>query len=358
MLHMNIRVSTLVLSLGLASLSFASFAQAPQTLPLWPHGTPEPATTTQPETDITKPTDNLISGHRTARLTNVTEPTITVYPPHQRNMGAAVLVFPGGGYHILAWDGEGLDPCHWLNSLGITCVLVKYRVPQPDGEQGHYPADAADLEDAQQAMRLTRAHASEWHIDPAHIGVMGFSAGGNLAVLMCTHPDDRHVESTPAASEVDTHIDARADFAIIVYPAYLAVPPEQTALDPTYAPNRFTPPTFLIQAENDSYGKNAIVYYRALMDAHVPAELHYYATGGHGFGMHPPGMPEEHWPHLAADWLRSINILPMHSPHRPSSGPPTGVASPCPIPQPPSSGQPNKPPNAPTNSPTEDPNCW
>jgi acetyl esterase/lipase len=358
MVHMNFRVSTLVLSIGLAFSFRGAVAQTPQVVKLWPTATPEPAQTTEPETDTTKPTDALLSGHRTARLTNVTVPTLTVYPPHERNMGAAVLVFPGGGYQILAWDGEGIDACHWVNSLGLTCILVKYRVPQPTGEQGHYPADFADLEDAQQAMRLTRAHASEWHIDPAHIGVMGFSAGANLAVLMCTHPDDHHVESTPAASEVDPHIDARADFAIIVYPAYLAVPPDQTALNPTYTPNKFTPPTFLIQAENDSYGKNAIVYYRALMDAHVPAELHYYATGGHGFGMHPAGMPEEHWPHLAADWLRSINILPEHMPHRPSSGPSNGVNNPCPIPQPTSTDRPTNASSNTSNSSTTDPNCW
>ncbi len=298
------------------ALTPAAHAQtSPLTLPLWPTGTPEPPQTTAPETDTTKPTDSFISGRRVVRLTNVTVPTLTVYPPHGQNNGAAVLVFPGGGYRILVTDGEGTDACHWLNSIGITCILVKYRVPQPDGEAGHYPADPADLEDAQQAMRLTRAHAADWHIDPTHIGVMGFSAGANLAVLLCTHPKDDHVASTPAASEVNPTISARADFALIVYPAYLAVPPAETELFPAYAPNEFTPTTFLIQAENDhGYGHNALVYYRALMDAHIPAELHYYATGGHGFGMHPPNAPEENWPKLAEKWLRTINVLPSQRP--------------------------------------------
>jgi len=348
-----------------------------RTRPLWPHGTPEPPRTTDPETDTTKPTDTFISGHRVVRLTNVTIPTLTVYPPHGQNTGAAVLVFPGGGYVRLVTDGEGTDACHWLNSVGITCILVKYRVPQPPGDSGHYPADPDDLEDAQQAMRLTRAHAAEWNIDPTHIGVMGFSAGANLAVLLCTHPNDDHVASTPAAVDANTHISATADFAIIVYPAYLAIPPDNQQLNPVYAPNQFTPATFLIQAENDrSYGRNALVYYGALLDAHIPADLHYYATGGHGFGMHPPNAPEENWPRLATAWLRSINILPPrdddhHNNHRDdrgtndSGGPP----SPCPTPQPPGPGHtatgstPTNPPttnsNPATSSNTQpNPNCW
>lgn len=357
---MRLRSLALAATFAFVSPALICQAQAPQTtLPLWPHATPEPAQTTEPETDITKPTDHLLSGRRTARLTNITVPTLSVYPPHDHNNGSAALVFPGGGYQILAWDGEGLDPCHWLNSLGMTCLLVKYRVPQPHGEAGHYPADPSDLEDAQQAMRIARAHAAEWHIDPAHIGVMGFSAGGNLAVLLSTHPDDHHVESTPAAPDVDPRIDARADFAIIVYPAYLVAPPAETELFPAYTPNQFTPPTFLIQAENDhTYGKNALVYFRALMDANIPAELHYFAGGGHGFGMNPVGAPEEHWPRLAANWLRTLNMIPPQ-PHPHPEGPATGGgAMPCPLPEPTPA---NRPTNASSNTSTTtttDPNCW
>jgi acetyl esterase/lipase len=316
MFRMNIRVSAAALVLAFAAT--ASHAQR-TVLPLWPHATPEPAQTTEPEADVTKPTDAFISGHRTSRLANVTVPTLTIYSPPAsvKNTGAAALVFPGGGYVRLAWDGEGVDTCTWLNSIGMTCLLVKYRVP----EQGHYPANFADIEDAQQAMRISRAHAKEWRIDPDRIGVVGFSAGGNLAALMSTHPDDHNVESTPAAPDVNAKIDARANFAIVVYPAYLVVPsdPQKPAsppampvtLDPVYRPNKLTPPTFLIQAENDkTYGKNAPVYYQALAAAGVPAELHMYATGGHGFGIHPPGAPEEHWTDLATAWLRSIKVIP------------------------------------------------
>jgi len=305
-------------ALALALVSTSGLAQQ-TVLPLWPHATPEPAQTTEPETDVTKPTDGFISGHRTARLANVTVPTLTIYSPPAsvKNTGAAALVFPGGGYVRLAWDGEGVDTCNWLTSAGMTCLLVKYRVP----EKGHYPANFADLEDAQQAMRLSRRHAKEWHIDPDRIGVVGFSAGGNLAVLMSTHSGDAHVQGTPASPDVDAKIDARPDFAIVVYPAYLVVPsdpnnPNSPAATPVvlnsvYAPNMLTPPTFLIQAENDrSYGKNAPVYFQALAAAGVPAELHMYATGGHGFGIHPPGAPEEHWTDLADVWLRSIKMVP------------------------------------------------
>lgn len=291
------RCTQLIIALMLVS---ASLSAQQLVLPLWPHGTPEPPQTDAPESYA------IIPPHHSKLLANVTVPTLSVYPPKLNNTGVAALVFPGGGYNHLAWQGEGINPCQWLNSIGITCVLVKYRIP----EHPLYPDNPADLEDAQQAMRIARGHATKWHIDPNRIGVMGFSAGGNLAVLLSTHPDDRHVESTPAASEVNPRIDARADFAIIAYPAYLAVQPDQTNLDPVYQPNKFTPPTFLIQAEDDkNYGKNAIVYYRALMDAGIPAELHYYATGGHGFGMHPVGRPEENWSTLATQWLVRNHIL-------------------------------------------------
>ncbi len=303
MWSMRLRILSLVSTLVLGP---ASLIAQKAVLPLWPHVTPEPPQTTAPEVDVTKPTDPLIGGHRSQRLTNVTFPTVSVYPPTHNNTGAAALVFPGGGYLRLAWNGEGTDTCEWLNSIGITCLLVKYRVP----EQGRYPDNPADLEDAQQAMRLIRAHAADWHIDPACIGVVGFSAGGNLAVLLSTHPDDHHVESSPAASDANAFISAQPDFAIIAYPAYLSIPPDQTTLYPIYQPNRFTPPTFLIQAEDDTHhGKNALVYYRALMDSKVPTELHYYATGGHGFGIHPIGKPEEDWSKLAHAWLCSIHIL-------------------------------------------------
>lgn len=334
-----VRMSLRGLALALALLPASCIsARAQQTvLPLWPTALPQPAQTTEPEKDISKPTDN-ISGHHTALLTNITHPTLTVYaPPASRNTHAAALVFPGGGYYLLAWDGEGLDTCKWLNRIGMTCILVKYRVP----EKGHFPANPADLEDAQQAMRITRAHAAEWHLDPNRIGVIGFSAGGNLAALLSLYPDDHTVESTPASVEVDTKIGARPNFVILGYPAYLAIDPDQTALDPTYTPNATTPRTFLVAAGDDvTYGKNALVYYRALLDAKRPAELHMFPTGGHGFGMFPSSGPA-HWTEIAEDWLRASHVLPPLPPNLPSTGGAATTDLPCPIPQPPMPGKPN-----------------
>jgi acetyl esterase/lipase len=336
-------------TVALSATVAATPASAQQTvLPLWPHGTPEPPMNTDAEIDTTKPTDALFNGKRSQRLTNVSKPTMTVYSPAaSRDTHVAALVFPGGGYARLAWNGEGTDTCDWLTSVGVTCLLVKYRVPQPTGEAGHYPKDFADLEDAQQAIRLARAHAAEWHINPDRIGVVGFSAGGNLAVLLSTHPDDAHVMSTPAAADVPTingqPRPANVAFAMVIYPAYLAELPAETELDPVYSPNGFTPPTFLLQAENDKgYGRNALVYYRALMDAHIQAELHYYATGGHGFGLHPTGTPAERWTQLATFWMHTTGILPKEVSR--SSATEQAPSQPCTMDaqQPPAPGHPVK----------------
>ena len=158
------------------------------------------STGTAAEADITKPSDGLVAGKPLMHLTNVSKPTLAVYPPTKvPNTGAAVVVFPGGGYRILAYDLEGTEVCTWLNSIGVTCVLAKYRVPFAD----HYPENAADLEDAQQAMRITRSHAAEWHIDPHRIGVLGFSAGAHLAVVLSNHADHKRA-GAPARSRRST----------------------------------------------------------------------------------------------------------------------------------------------------------
>jgi acetyl esterase/lipase len=348
--RMNFR--RFALALAILSPTSAATAHAQQTtLPLWPVILPQPEQTSAPEADISKPTDPTISGHHTSLLTNITHPTLTVYaPPAAKNTHAGALVFPGGGYYLLAWDGEGLDTCKWLNRIGMTCILVKYRVP----EKEHFPTNPADLEDAQQAMRLTRTHAAEWHIDPNHIGAIGFSAGGNLATLLSLYPDDQSVAATPAKDEVDPSISARPNFVILGYPAYLAVDPDQTALDPTYTPSATTPRTFLVAAEDDlTYGKNSLVYYRALVDSHRPAELHMFPTGGHGFGMFPTGSPSQ-WTDLAEHWLRTSHILPPLPSNPPSVGGAASTDLPCPAAQLPTPGKPS--PTRPTST-QQDPNC-
>jgi acetyl esterase/lipase len=236
------------------------------------------------------------------RITNISKPSLTVYaPPAGKNTGAAALVFPGGSYLRLSYTTEGTDICDWLNSIGMTCVLVKYRVP----EDGHYPANVEDLEDAQQAMRITREHAAEWHIDPHRIGVIGFSAGAHLAVVLSTHPDFEG-KSVPVST-----IDARPDFQMVIYPGWLTNPAEAGTVDPVLVPTLQVPPTFLVQAENDytAHVENVLVYFEALKNARVPAELHVYTLGGHGFGLGSKELPVSNWSSLAETWLHTIHIL-------------------------------------------------
>ncbi len=270
-----------------------------RTLLLWPKGNPEPSKVVGPEVDPTTDANRMVSGKVTVRVTNVRQPTLTVYPPKGKNTGAAALVFPGGSYVRLAYNIEGTEVCDWLNSIGMTCVLVKYRVP----EEGHYPANVEDLEDAQQAMRMTRVHAAEWGIDPQRIGVIGFSAGAHLAVVLSTHPD---FEGKNVAASA---VDARPDFQMVIYPGWLTGPGGK--VDASVAPNAGVPPTFLVQAENDytAHVENVLGYFQALKDARIPAELHVYTEGGHGFGMRPTELPISHWGAVAEIWLHTIHVL-------------------------------------------------
>jgi acetyl esterase/lipase len=292
-----------VLLAALTLVSASALAQQ-TTLQLWPNGNPEPSRITGPEIDPTTDANRIVSGKVTVRVTNVSHPTLSVYPPHSQNSGAAALVFPGGSYIRLAYNIEGTEVCDWLNSIGMTCILVKYRVP----EDGHYPANVEDLEDAQQAMRITRAHAAEWKIDPQRIGVIGFSAGAHLAVVLSTHPDFQG-KTVPVST-----IDARPNFQMVIYPGWLTgsiANGTANKADASLQPTAQVPPTFLVQAENDytAHVENALVYYQALKDAKVPAELHLYTQGGHGFGMRPTDLPISHWGMLADQWLHTIHIL-------------------------------------------------
>jgi acetyl esterase/lipase len=291
-------------------LAIAATAPAQQTaqhptLLLWPNGNPEPSKVVGPEIDPSKDSERLVSGKPTTRITNVSKPNLVVYsPPAEKNNGAAALVFPGGGYTRLAYVHEGTEVCDWLNSIGVTCILVKYRVP----EDSHYPQNTEDLEDAQQAMRLTRSHATEWHIDPNKIGAIGFSAGAHLAVVLSTHPDFQGPNVPPST------IDAKPNFQMVIYPGWLNGPASQgqnNKVDAPVQPTATTPPTFLLQAENDytAHVENALIYYQALKDAKVPAELHLFTLGGHGFGLRPTDLPISHWPALAETWLHTIHIL-------------------------------------------------
>ena len=252
---------------------------------------------------MTTPKDNLIAGRPLIRLGNVSKPTLTVYKPTGHNTGAAIVVFPGGGYRILAIDLEGTEVCDWLNSAGITCLLVKYRVP----DTGPYPKSSAALQDAQRALSLAREHASEWHIDPHRIGVLGFSAGGHLAAAISTHYAQRLYSPVDDADK----LSCRPDFAVVIYPGYLALADQNFVLNPDIQPTADTPPTFLLQAENDPvHVENAVVYFMALKNAKVPAELHVYTEGGHGYGLRRTDLPITAWPELVETWLHTIKVLP------------------------------------------------
>jgi acetyl esterase/lipase len=270
-----------------------------KTMLLWPQGNPEPTKVVGPEIDPTTEKTRMVMGRPSVRVTNVSQPSLTVYGPTARNTGAAALVFPGGGYAHLAMLHEGSEVCGWLNSIGMTCVLVKYRVP----EEGHFPENVEDLEDAQQAMRMTREHAAEWGIDPKKVGVIGFSAGAHLAVVISTHPDFQG-EHVPASN-----VDARPAFQMVIYPGYTSS--AGGGVPASVKPTAEVPPTFLVQAENDYTARveSSLFYFLALKDAKVPAEMHLYTQGGHGFGLRAAPLPVGSWPALAETWLHTIHIL-------------------------------------------------
>jgi acetyl esterase/lipase len=241
---------------------------------------------------------------------------MTVYAPAGRNSGAAVLVLPGGGFEILAIDLEGTEVCDWLVSRGVTCVLLKYRVPshpyhwQTNTRPHNLEVPVESLEDTQRAMRLVRSHAAEWHVNPHRLGVLGFSAGGYLVAQISTN------FAKPLYAPIDAadSLSSRPDFAVAVYPGHLATRDNQLNADVPVSSR--TPPTFIVQAEDDHVDgvEQALVYYRALKDADVPVEMHLYAKGGHAFGLRPTRQPITHWPQLVEAWLRDIGMTQPGAP--------------------------------------------
>lgn len=273
------------------------------TLNLWPQGAPGAPANSAAEADMTTAKDNVIAGKPVLRLGNVSTPTLTVYSPTAKNTGAAVVVFPGGAYRILAIDLEGTEVCDWLNSVGVTCVLVKYRVP----DSGPYPKSSAALQDAQRAVGMVRAQATDWQIDPKRIGVLGFSAGAHLSAALSTHFEQRLYDAMDAADQ----LSCRPDFAVIVYPGYLAWSEKNFAPNEEIHATEKTPPTFIVQAEDDPvHVENSTVYFLALKNAKVPVEMHLYASGGHGYGLRRTELPVTEWPKLVESWLRTIRMVP------------------------------------------------
>jgi acetyl esterase/lipase len=258
---------------------------------------------------------------------------MTVYSPAGKNTGVAVVVFPGGGYQELAIDLEGTEVCDWLTPKGITCVLLKYRVTDvgPYPKSGPYPESPMALEDAQRTVGLVRLHAAEWHIDPRKIGVLGFSSGGHLVAAISTHFDKRLYPAVDAADKES----CRPDFAVAIYPGHLSLSAaewdanqgtrkfvirklehetmadKQFGLNPDIPVTRQTPPTFLLQAEDDHVDNvnDSLAYYIALKKAGVPVEMHLYAQGGHAFGLRRTKFPITGWPQLVETWLGTIGMV-------------------------------------------------
>jgi acetyl esterase/lipase len=305
-------------------------------IPIWPGAAPDPQPV--PGSELTKTdTKHLVAGRPWTYVENVTRPTMTVYAPQGKNTGAAVIVFPGGGYQILAIDLEGTEVCDWLTKKGITCVLLKYRVTDvgPYRKSGPYPESPMALEDAQRALGLVRFHAAEWHIDPHKIGVLGFSAGGHLVVAASVHFDRRLYARVDAADD----LSCRPDFAVAIYPGHLSyaaavydagqgekkyalsAPENASIADPDLELNpdihvtSKTPPTFLLQAEDDHVDSayDSLSYYIALKKAGVPAEMHLYAQGNHAFGLRPTKLAITGWPRLVETWLATIGVVVNHS---------------------------------------------
>ncbi|MGH8216301.1 MAG: alpha/beta hydrolase [Rhodanobacteraceae bacterium] len=289
-------------------------------LPIWPGTPPDAQPMPGPETEAVQ--DHLVAGRPWTAVTNVSQPTMTIYSPKGKNTGAAVVVFPGGGFMVLAIDLEGTEVCHWLTSIGVTCVLLKYRVPSmPDNWKCKCYSHGADalpvsaLQDAQRTIRLVRLYAAKWHIDPHKIGVIGFSAGGYLVAETSADFGRPAYASIDAA---DKQSD-RPDFAIAIYPGHM-ITGQYTAdhydipvgaLNPNVHFTHKTPPTFVIQAEDARTDpvSESLVYYTALAKAGVPAELHIYANGGHAFGLRSTGLPVTRWPRLVETWLHTIGVL-------------------------------------------------
>jgi len=283
-------------------MSVIGKAQVPVEINLWPQNRLIDTANGHKlvEHDISKPGEELVSGQSVIRLADVTNPTIKVFSPKNPN-GTAVIVCPGGGYGILALDLEGTELCTWFNSIGVTAILLKYRVPAPPGKLRY----ELPLQDAQRAIGLVRYNAAKWGIKPDHIGIMGFSAGGHLSVMASNNYSTRTYDKVDAADE----ISCRPDFNILVYPAYLISEKEEGKLAPEIQVTASTPPTFIMQTEDDPINaENGLFYYLALKKMKVPSEMHLYPTGGHGYGIRSKNGGISEYPQLIAKWLAANKL--------------------------------------------------
>jgi len=277
-------------------LFFSGKAQE-RIIKLFPEGVPGETTVLEEKADKS---GNQVANETVLRVTDVCEPTITIYNASEElASGSAMIVCPGGGYHLLAYDLEGDEVCLWLNELGITAFLLKYRVPRREGKEKH----EAPLQDLQRAISYIRVNADKLNIDSDKIGVMGFSAGAHLSVMACNSFDKR---TYPLVKKIDK-TSCRPNFCLLVYPAYLDG--ENFQLSPEIQVSPKTPPTMLIQSEDDQLINSSLFYYYALKEAGVPVWMHLYNKGGHGYGIRDTGAVINSWPDRAEDWFREIGVI-------------------------------------------------
>lgn len=312
MLWSRLALGLLFLTPCLSTLVADTLAREPdRVLDLWPDSAPGEQTREighpQPQRASEKPPATRIGG--------ITQPQIMMFsPPQPSGSGAAVLIFPGGGYNYVVVDKEGSEVAEWLNQLGVTAFVVRYRTKlpgQPGGEAWQRP-----LQDGQRAVRLVRSQADQLKIDPTKIGVLGFSAGGQAAALVATRFEK------PAYTETDAvdRISCRPDFCMLVYPAYL-VDTKSGLLSDLVTVTKQTPPSFLAHAHDDSVTSlSSVQFYIALKHNGVPAELHIYQNGGHGYGARPVANSDvASWNQRAADWLERRELAKrsqVEAPHK------------------------------------------
>jgi acetyl esterase/lipase len=300
--------SVALLTILLASTSVASILaddspKATRAIKLWSDKAPGESKEYPAEGDTSKPNDRSVADRAVVRIGNVTQPDLQIYSPApEKATGACVLVCPGGGYNILAYDLEGTEVCQWLNSIGVTAALLKYRVPRREGKAPY----EAPLQDAQRALNLLRSQASSLQIDPKRIGCLGFSAGGNLCTMLTTRFDQLTYPKTDAADE----LVPRPDFTLLIYPAYLVDKDNKQQLASDVVFTKETPPMFLTMAQDDGLGcENVLVPAMKLNELKVPFSLHLYPTGGHGYGLRNTGNPSQIWPDRAAEWMKQQGFL-------------------------------------------------
>jgi len=288
-----------ILFLFTAALGHECFSAAPEpvTLPLWPDG---PPSAMAPKSEATTKLIQSYGGATATRLTDITEPTITIYRPEKPN-GASVVVAPGGGFMFLSYSFEGTQVCEWLNTLGVTGVLLKYRTPTRDETDPF----VLPVQDAQRAMGLVRHHAAEWGLDPKRVGLLGFSAGGNLAGHAAW---DRTPRTYPQQEALDD--PHGPDFLVFVYGGGFLDKDDKTKFRPGFSVPADAPPAFFLVAHDDKTNPiEAAMLYLEYKKQNIAAELHICTKGGHGFGMRKDKNPINDWPQRCGEWMESIGLL-------------------------------------------------